>query len=392
MARYHLSPKDGMLRKCSARIKCEYANANDGKGVEHYDNKAEAMKAYENNMAAENDTFKNVSKKQNAYTIKRKELSTMKPDGIDVQLAEIYMRKAASNASIARIEHEIMKARRNVELAEERKDTLQPESIERVRTRSERVVKECEDKLQEAVETHNKILMEIHPYDDEFDSRGGWNRAFIVSGGHVHKSMQCSTCFETTDFNWLPEYSGKDESEIVEAAGDRACTVCYPSAPVNVLNRPSKMLTPDERKKEEDRVERERKREQKKREAAEKGITNPDGTPLKIDGYTLKSERSAEIQLVDIISDIRFKEYDLDRGDVYEQYGDDWMNHHDHWRNLIEKDKKNVDILVDALANKRGVSREEVLESVERKAANKTKKIIKESNEWIENFLKNTGK
>lgn len=62
MARYHLSPKDGLPRKCSARIKCEYASENDGAGVEHYDNKADAMKAYENNMSAENDTFKKVSK------------------------------------------------------------------------------------------------------------------------------------------------------------------------------------------------------------------------------------------------------------------------------------------------------------------------------------------
>lgn len=57
MARYHLSPQDSQPRPCSARIKCEYADANDGKGVEHYPNKAAAMAAYASNLAKENKTF-----------------------------------------------------------------------------------------------------------------------------------------------------------------------------------------------------------------------------------------------------------------------------------------------------------------------------------------------
>lgn len=69
MARYHLSPKDGLPRKCSARIKCEYASENDGAGVEHYNNKADAMKAYENNMAAE------YGSKKTAGLSKKKEYS-----------------------------------------------------------------------------------------------------------------------------------------------------------------------------------------------------------------------------------------------------------------------------------------------------------------------------
>lgn len=44
--------------------------------------------------------------------------------------------------------------------------------------------------------------------------------------------MSCSTCFPTTQFGWVTEFSGKDEAEIVAAAGEGACTVCYPSAPV----------------------------------------------------------------------------------------------------------------------------------------------------------------
>lgn len=63
MARYHLSPQDGKPRVCSARIKCDYADANDGKGIEHYPNKAAAMEAHAVNMKKEHETFTKVSKK-----------------------------------------------------------------------------------------------------------------------------------------------------------------------------------------------------------------------------------------------------------------------------------------------------------------------------------------
>lgn len=71
-----------------------------------------------------------------------------------------------------------------------------------------------------------------------------WTRAFLVlnTGGHVHKDRDCSTCFPTTRYGWLPELSGSSEAEIVEAAGADACTVCYPSAPVESLSRPRTVL------------------------------------------------------------------------------------------------------------------------------------------------------
>ena len=61
----------------------------------------------------------------------------------------------------------------------------------------------------------------------------GWTRAFVVPEGHVHSSMNCSTCYPTTVFGWVTELSDHTEAEIIEAAGSRACTVCYPSAPVD---------------------------------------------------------------------------------------------------------------------------------------------------------------
>jgi hypothetical protein len=89
-----------------------------------------------------------------------------------------------------------------------------------------------------------------------------WTRAFLVlaSNGHVHSSMDCNTCFPTTRYNWLVQYSNDEESTIVEDAGQDACTICYPSAPAEVLNRPSRIVTADKVAKAEAKAEREAKK------------------------------------------------------------------------------------------------------------------------------------
>ena len=108
-----------------------------------------------------------------------------------------------------------------------------------------------------------------------------WNRAFLVkaSNGHVHKSQACSTCFDTTEFAWLPQLSGAEEVEIVEAAGETACTVCYPSAPAEVLNRPTTIVTADRLEKEAAKAEREAKRIEREAKRLAKAATVT-GEPL----------------------------------------------------------------------------------------------------------------
>lgn len=65
-----------------------------------------------------------------------------------------------------------------------------------------------------------------------------WSRFFLVDNhdGHIHKTMQCSTCFPTTRFRWLPALSGLTEAEAVTAHGSILCTICFPSAPVEWTN------------------------------------------------------------------------------------------------------------------------------------------------------------
>lgn len=62
----------------------------------------------------------------------------------------------------------------------------------------------------------------------------GWSRFFLVrnNGGHIHSSMNCSTCFASTLFGWLPTVSGKTEADAVTEFGPVLCTICFPSAPV----------------------------------------------------------------------------------------------------------------------------------------------------------------
>jgi hypothetical protein len=83
---------------------------------------------------------------------------------------------------------------------------------------------------------HKAKLETLHeleaPFIAEFNSRGGWSRAYVVSGGHIHRHTSCHSLKRTTLLSWLPELSGADESAIVERAGEGACTFCFSSAPV----------------------------------------------------------------------------------------------------------------------------------------------------------------
>ena len=127
------------------------------------------------------------------------------------------------------------------------------------------------DEIEKAIEKIAVIKSEIYGVNVEISKlnkiydQDPWTRAFLVinSNGHVHSSMDCSTCFSTTRYNWLIQYSNDDENTIVEDAGKDACTICYPSAPAEVLNRPSRIVTADKIAKEQAKAERDAKREAK---------------------------------------------------------------------------------------------------------------------------------
>ena len=107
------------------------------------------------------------------------------------------------------------------------------------------------------VESQSEVLQqELAPYGAEFQARGGWPRGWYVPGGHIHRGDHCPSLRPTTQIGLVVELSGKTEDEIVEAAGETACTVCYPNAPVDVLKRAPTVALPD-------RVEADRARAEK---------------------------------------------------------------------------------------------------------------------------------
>lgn len=95
----------------------------------------------------------------------------------------------------------------------------------------------AKDKAQAASDERVLCITQLKPFEAEYKRRGGWNRAYLcmANGGHIHKHTACSTLHVTTQIAFLPEQSGLSEDEIVALAGIQACTVCYPTAPVDAL-------------------------------------------------------------------------------------------------------------------------------------------------------------
>ena len=141
------------------------------------------------------------------------------------------------------------------------------------------------------IKKRQKELNEIYNQDP-------WTRAYLVvsSDGHVHKDMYCSTCFPQTRYQWLVQYSNDDEKTIVEDAGQDACTICYPSAPAEVLNRPSRIVTADKLAKAKAKAERDAKREARiAKEKANAPTKSGEFLYFKEGRYThvIKTERTA---------------------------------------------------------------------------------------------------
>lgn len=199
------------------------------------------------------------------------------------------------------------------------------------------------------------LAEEMAPLEAEFIRRGGWTRAFLVSntGGHVHKNMHCGTCFPTTQYAWMTEFSGMDEAEIVDAAGERACTVCYPTAPAAVLSQPTRMFTPDEKERQAAKAEREAKA------AAARAAT-----VVTTSGVTYKTERAASNAVVSAVKDVAHYNWDSEMSDLHPTTGE-WLT--------IAKEA------AEAFAAKTGTEANAKIEDAITKAA---AAVIKDAKDW----------
>ena len=189
-----------------------------------------------------------------------------------------------------------------------------------------------------------------------------WNRAFLVqnTNGHIHSSMSCSTCFPSTYYAWITYLSASTEQEIVEAAGETACTVCYPSAPAEVLGKPSTIVTAEKIEKEKAKAEREAKKAEK---AAAR--PTPNGEPLIVpetwairQNKELKTERAASMWYVEVQYEIQKNSW------IAQKWGQEG----------IEKMQVASEIVVNSVAAKRGVNAETIYAEWNPKVAKRIKR------------------
>lgn len=196
----------------------------------------------------------------------------------------------------------------------------------------------------------------------------GWSRAFLVrnSNGHIHKSRSCTTCFDTTNYVWLTEMSGRDELEIAYLAGEKACTICYAHAPSAYFLRECGLEDPEV-------VEARRIRQARKAEIEAKrqktGIWNPDGTPLKVFEYgfsnyksEIKAERTAQSTAVNLMVGVQ--------------------SMHREPRE-IERSNETIETILIALAHKRGTSVEEQRALLQTKVDAQIKRNKREREKWL---------
>lgn len=148
---------------------------------------------------------------------------------------------------------------------------------------------------------------ENYHLEAEYTRRGGWSRVWLVPGGHAHRSRSCHSLYVDTVTVLCPRdirkraLSGASEEKIVDAAGDRACTHCYPSAPVEP--RPSSLRLESEEEQDKARRAREEAKAKRTADKAAKAITSPDGSRLRFNGWIVATEIEAQRRYVEAHAD-----------------------------------------------------------------------------------------
>jgi hypothetical protein len=196
----------------------------------------------------------------------------------------------------------------------------------------------------------------------------GWSRAFLVrnSNGHIHKSRSCTTCFDSTNYVWLTEMSGRDELEIAYLAGEKACTICYAHAPSAYFLRECGLEDPEVVEARQIRQARKAEIEAKRQKT---GIWNPDGTPLKVFEYgfqTYKSEIKAERTAQSVAVNLLVGVQSMSRQP-----------------REIERSNESIETILIALAHKRGTSVEEQRALIQIKADAQIKINKRQQEKWL---------
>lgn len=202
-------------------------------------------------------------------------LASLTPAEIDTFLAENF-------AEQQKLSFEIYNLVKRIESYEQ---TL--ERGGRITSWREQGYAEDRERLPELRNQRLDLIAASAPYENEFNRRGGWSRYFLVTNanGHVHRGLNCSTCYPTTEYAWLPELSDCDEAAMIEEFGEKACTVCFPTAPANPsFHGPG-------RRDREAQAARDAEKAARQAQKDAKAVYGPDGGPLRIvtEVYTVRA-------------------------------------------------------------------------------------------------------
>jgi hypothetical protein len=163
-----------------------------------------------------------------------------------------------------------------------------------------RALADAETAAAECRERIEVLHAERGVYDGEFRRRP-WPRYYHVdnNNGHVHTSMNCQTCYASTRYRWLTEISGQDEDACVALVGETACTVCMPSAPVKPGYGDG--TSGWARRTAEQQAARDAEKAAKAAAREAKAIYDVDGSPLRVDGWVIKTLVAAKQSLTDAV-------------------------------------------------------------------------------------------
>lgn len=166
-------------------------------------------------------------------------LTTATPVEIDTALAALYEAHWAKGAEIAR--YASYREESEKTLAQVDAGTYRYHWMDQYdRPKHEGYIAEHTAKIVALQAEAADLVRQMGPFNAEYRRRGGWSRFYQVQDGHIHSSMDCSTCNKMgkpTKFGWIPERSGQTEEQALESLVTESrktvlCTVCYPHAPV----------------------------------------------------------------------------------------------------------------------------------------------------------------
>lgn len=210
-----------------------------------------------------------------------KPLTDQTPYEIDTQLARLAREHQRATTELNRINDLF------------RKNKVNPGQEPRTRERMQHLDRTLDD-----------LNMQITALDVEYERRGGWNRVFIVVGGHIHSSTACRNGYNaTTDWRWVPGQSGRAWDDIMADAGERMCSWCFPTAPTAYRERPSSIEHPVETEQRHAAQVRANQRAEKQRAADAKKVYDPaTGKQVtRFDGELINTERTCKSEIVDVL-------------------------------------------------------------------------------------------